>query len=71
MRKLLKKLEEESEKARLMLNLKKTQIMTTGTQKQFILGGTKMEITHCYTLLGSVITGDGYDYKEIRGTFLK
>jgi hypothetical protein len=31
MRKLLKKIKEESEKARLMLNLKKTKIMTTGT----------------------------------------
>jgi len=32
MRKLLKKLKEESEKARLMLNLKKAQIMTTKTK---------------------------------------
>jgi hypothetical protein len=31
MKKLLKKLKEESEKAGLMLNLKKTKIMTTGT----------------------------------------
>jgi hypothetical protein len=65
MRKLLKKLKEESEKARLMLNLKKTQIMTSGTLKEFILEGTKMEITNCYTFLGSIITRDGYDYKEI------
>ena len=61
MRKLLKKLKEESEKAGLMLNLKKTQIMTTGTLKE----GTKMEITNCYTFLGSIIARDGYDYKEI------
>jgi hypothetical protein len=65
MRKLLKKLEEESEKARLILNLKKTQIITTGTRKEFILEGTKMEITKCYTFLGPTITRDGYDYKEI------
>jgi hypothetical protein len=65
MRKLLKKLKEESEKAGLMLNLKKTQIMTSGTLKEFILEGTKMEITKCYTFLGPTITKDGYDYKEI------
>jgi hypothetical protein len=33
MRKLLKKLKEESEKAELMMNLKKTKIMTTGPLK--------------------------------------
>jgi hypothetical protein len=65
MRKLLKKIKEESEKAGLMLNLKKTKIMTTGTPKEFILEGTKMEITNCFTFLSSVITKDGYDYKKI------
>jgi hypothetical protein len=64
-RKLLKKIKEESEKAGLMLHLKKTKIMTTGTLKEFILEGTEMEITNCYTYLGSVITRDDYDYKEI------
>jgi len=39
-----------------MLNLKKTQIMTTGTLMEFILEGKKMEITNCYTFLGSIIT---------------
>jgi hypothetical protein len=39
MRKLLKKLKEESEKAGLMLNLKKTKIMTTGPLKEFIVEG--------------------------------
>jgi hypothetical protein len=58
MRKLLKKIKEESEKARLMLNLKKTKIMTTGTLKEFILEGIEMEITNCYTFLGSIITRD-------------
>jgi hypothetical protein len=37
MRKLLKRIKEESEKARLLLNLKKTKTMTTGTLKEFIL----------------------------------
>ena len=65
MRKLLEKLKEESEKAGLMLNLKKTKIMSTGILNEFILDVTKMEIINCYTVLGSIITRDGYDYKEI------
>jgi hypothetical protein len=65
MRKLLKKLKEESEKAGLMLNLKKTKIMTKGPLKEFILEGTEMEIINSYTFLGSVITRDGYEHKEI------
>jgi hypothetical protein len=65
MRKLLGKLKEESEKGGLMLNLKKTKIMTTGILNEFILDGTEMEIINCYTFFGSVITRDGYDYKEI------
>jgi len=43
MRKLLKKLNEDSEKAGLMLNLKKTKIKRTGTLKECILEGTEME----------------------------
>jgi hypothetical protein len=70
MRKLLKKLMEESQKAGLTLNLKKTKIMITGTLKEFILEGTEMEITNCYTFLGSVITRDGYDYKQINRRLL-
>jgi len=65
MRKLLEKLKEESEKAGLMLNLKKTKIMSTGILNEFILDVTKMEIINCYTVLGSIITRDGYNYKEI------
>jgi hypothetical protein len=65
LRKLFKKLKEESEKAGLMLNQKKTQIMTTGTLKDFILEGKNMGITNYYKFLGSIITRDGYDYKEI------
>jgi len=34
-----------------MLNLKKIQLMTTGTLKEFILEGTKMDITNCHTFL--------------------
>ena len=59
MRKLLKKLTDESEKAGLMLNLKKTRIKTTGPLKEFILEGKEMEIINSYTFLGSIITRDG------------
>jgi hypothetical protein len=45
MEKLLKKIKEESEKARLLLNLKKTKIMTTGILNEFILDGTEIEKT--------------------------
>jgi len=63
--KLLKKLKEDSEKAGLSLNLKKTKIMTTGTLNECILDGTEIEITSYHTFLGSIITRDGYDNKEI------
>jgi hypothetical protein len=62
-RKLLQKLKEESEKAGLMPNLKKTKIMTTGPLKEFIVEGTEMEIINSYTFLGSIITRDGYEHK--------
>ena len=63
MRKLLKTLKEENEKAGLMLNLNKTKIMTTGPQKEFILEGTEMKIINSYTFLGCIITRDGYEHK--------
>jgi hypothetical protein len=66
MRKLLKKLKEESEKAGMMLNLEKTRIMTTGPLKEFILEGKEMEIINSYTFLGSIITRDGYEHKDFR-----
>jgi hypothetical protein len=65
MEKLLKKLKEESEKVGLLLNLKKGKIMTSGTLNEFILDGTEIEITSYHTFLGSTITIDGYDNKEV------
>jgi len=64
-RKLLETLKEGIEKAGLMLNLKKTKIMTTGILNEFILDRTEMEIINCYTFSGSIINRDGYDYKEM------
>jgi hypothetical protein len=48
-----------------MLNLRKTKIMTTGALNKYILDGTKIEIVNSYTFLGTIITRDGYDHKEI------
>jgi hypothetical protein len=39
--------------------------MTTGTLNEFKLDGTEIEIINCYTFLGTIITRDGYDHKEI------
>jgi hypothetical protein len=63
--KFLKKLKEESEKAGMMLNLKKTKIMTTGTLNKFTLDGKEIQIVNCYTFLGTIISRDGYMHKEI------
>jgi hypothetical protein len=48
-----------------MLNLKKTKIMSTGPLKEFVVEGIEMEIINSYNFLGSVITRDGYEHKEI------
>jgi hypothetical protein len=48
-----------------MLNLKKTKTMTTGTLNKFILDGTEIEIVNSYTFLGTPITRDVSDHKEI------
>jgi hypothetical protein len=39
--------------------------MTTGTLNKFILDGLEIEIVNSYTFLGTIITRDGYDHKEI------
>jgi hypothetical protein len=64
MGKLLKSLKENSEKAGLSLNLKRTKIMTRGTLNEFILDGIEIEIISYHTFLGFIITRDGYDNKE-------
>jgi ribosome-interacting GTPase 1 len=47
---LLKKIKEEGEKAGLMLNLKKTKILTTGTLNKFILDGTEIDSKRLHIL---------------------
>jgi len=44
---------------------KKTKIMTTGPLKELTVEGTEMEIINSCTFLGSIITRDGYEHKEI------
>jgi hypothetical protein len=39
--------------------------MTTGTLNKFILDGMEIEIVNSYTFLGTIITRDSYDHKEI------
>jgi hypothetical protein len=39
--------------------------MITGTLNKFILDGTEIEIVNGWTFLGTIITRDGYDQKEI------
>jgi hypothetical protein len=39
--------------------------MTTETLNEFISDGTEIEIINCYTFLGTTITRDGHDHKEI------
>jgi hypothetical protein len=64
LRSVLTKLQEEREKARLMLNLKNTKITITGTLKEFIIEGTGMDITNCYTVLVFVIKRDGCNIRK-------
>jgi len=62
---MLKKLEIESEKTGMRLNLKKTKIMTTGNLNKFKSDGMEIEIIDSYTFLGTIITRDGSMNKEI------
>jgi hypothetical protein len=42
--------------------------MTTGTLIEIILDGTELEITSCHIFLSSIITSDGYDYRDQQKT---
>jgi hypothetical protein len=39
--------------------------MSTRPLKELTVEGTEMEIINSYTFLGSIITRDGYEHKEI------
>ena len=56
---LLMKVEEESEKVGLKLNIQKTKIMASGTITSWQIDGQTMEIVTDFISLGSKITVDG------------
>ena len=63
---LLMKVEEESEKAGLKLNMKKTRIMASGPVTSQKIDGEKMETMTDFIFLGSKITVDGDCSHEIK-----
>ena len=56
---LLMKVNEESEKVGLKLNIQKTKIMASGPITSWQIDGEIMEIVADFTFLGSKITADG------------
>ena len=63
---LLMKVEEESEKAGLKLNIQKTKIMTSSPITLWQIGGETMETVTDFIFLGSKITADGDCSHEIK-----
>ena len=53
------RVKEESEKAGLKLNIKKTRIMASGPITSWQIEGEKLEIVIVYIFLGYKITADG------------
>ena len=67
---LLMRVKEESEKADLKLNIRKTKIMVSGPITSWQIDGGKMEIVTDFIFLGSKITADGYYSHEIKRRLL-
>ena len=63
---LLMKVKEESEKAGLKLNIKKTKIMASGPISSWQIDGETMETVRDFIFLGSKITADGDCSHEIK-----
>ena len=63
---LLMKVEEESEKAGLKINIQKTKIMASGPLTSLQIDGETMETVTDFILLGSKITADGDCSHEIK-----
>ena len=63
---ILIRVKEESERAGLKLNIKKTKIMAFGPITSWQLEGEKMEVVTDFLFLGSKITADGDCSHEIR-----
>ena len=65
--KSLLKVKEESEKAGLKLNIRKTKIMASGLITSWQIDGQTMETVTDFIFLGSKITADGDCSHEIKG----
>ena len=63
---LLMKMEEESEKVDLKLNIQKSKIMASGPITSWQIEGEKVEVMTDFLFLGSKITVDGDCSHEIR-----
>ena len=63
---LLMKVKEESEKAGLKLNMKKTKIMASGPITSWQIDGETMDTVSDFIFLGSKITADGDCSYEIK-----
>ena len=63
---LLMKVEEDSEKAGLKLNVQKTKIMTSSPITSWLIDGQKVETVTDFIFLGSKITADGDCSHEIK-----
>ena len=70
LKKLLMKVKEESEKAGLKLNIKKTKIMASSLITSWQVRGETMETVTDIILLGSEITADGNCSPKIKRHFL-
>ena len=62
------KVEEESEKFGLKLNIQKTKIMASGPITSWQIDGEAMETVRDFVFLGSKITADGDCSHEIKDT---
>ena len=66
----MKKVKEESEKAVLQLNIKKTKIMASGSITSWQIDGETMETVREFIFLGSKTSADGDFSHEIKRRFL-
>ena len=66
---LLMKVEEESERAGLKLNIKITRIMASGPTTSWQIGGKQVETVTDFIFLGSKVTVDHYCGNKLNDTF--
>ena len=70
LRRVLKKVKEESFGESLQLNLKKIKVTTTGAINNFTIDNEEIEISQNFTFLGSIINQKGDCTQEIRRLIL-